>query len=285
MEVISSRNNPIVKEVRSLKEKKYRDKRGLFFIEGLRFAEEAFKSGAYVTALLLSDRIMGSPAAEKLLSEAKEKETKICWVKDGLFNELSDTETPQGIMAVVRNRSYSLEDIFMGKNASESEASVNGNANETIGDNTVIVILDSVQDPGNMGTIIRTADAAGINGIIASKGCVDPYNPKVLRSTMGSIFHVPLCHGIDMGDALRMAKAKGMKIFASHLEGKIYHFEADFKGSLAIVIGNEASGISRDAFLAADVLVKIPMLGKAESLNASVAAGILMYEAVRQRFH
>ena len=134
-----------------------------------------------------------------------------------------------------------------------------------------------------MGTIIRTADAGGFNAVIATKGCVDFYNPKVLRSTMGSIFHIPVVCCDKLSSIVNHLKSKGIKIYASHLQGIENYYNMNIAYNSAFIIGNEANGISKENTLLADVLVKIPMLGKAESLNASVAAGILIYETVRQR--
>lgn len=177
--------------------------------------------------------------------------------------------------------SYSLRDIIdnLGNISENSNISCNISYNIT----TNIVILDSIQDPGNMGTIIRTADAAGFRGIIISKGCVDPYNPKVLRTTMGSIFHIPLHLCDNLKKTLTEIKASNIRIYATHLKGSKNYYETDMTGNVAIIIGNEANGISNESQLMADELIRIPMPGKAESLNASVAAGLLMYESLRQR--
>jgi TrmH family RNA methyltransferase len=150
-----------------------------------------------------------------------------------------------------------------------------------IGDG-LLVLLDNIRDPGNMGTIIRTADAAGCAGVVVSDGCADIYNPKVLRSTMGSIFHLPVCHGGSITEMMQLIKQRGFLLCASHLEGSVSIYEADLSGNTALIIGSEAEGISGETAAKADLLVKIPMAGRAESLNASVAAGIMMFEAMRQ---
>jgi TrmH family RNA methyltransferase len=149
-------------------------------------------------------------------------------------------------------------------------------------ENPFIVLLDSIQDPGNMGTIIRTADAAGFDGVIALNGCVDIYNPKVLRATMGSIFHIAIADHADMAETMSMIRKNGLKTFAAHLRGDKSIYEADMCAGGVILIGNEANGLSDELTLCADELVKIPMPGKAESLNASIASALFMYEMVRQ---
>ncbi len=260
---ITSGQNPVIKEIRALANRKYRDEKKLYFIEGIRFVEEALREKAEIDKILLSERLSCSKAGEEILAGVRAAGYNTFLLPEKLFKEISDTESPQGIMAVLKARRHDLNDI--------------------IGDINCLLILESVQDPGNLGTIIRTADAGGITGIIMSKGCVDIYNPKVLRSTMGSVFRVPICISDDLAGAIDIIREKGIKVYAAHLKGKINYFEADFKGNIAVIIGNEANGISDTAAASSDMLIKIPMLGRTESLNASVAAGLLIYESVRQR--
>ncbi len=263
MNNITSINNPIIKEIKSLKLKKNREELGLFFIEGLRFVSEALMESWHVKYVLMSDSFASNENNSQLISIIIDKNIKSFVVTDKLFSELSETSSPQGILAVMLSQKFEVNDL--------------------IKNNSFIVILDSVQDPGNLGTIIRTADAAGAAGIIMSKGCVDLFNPKVLRSTMGSIFHLPIAVDCDLVKSIQMLKEHGIKTFAAHLSGEISYFACNLRDNCAIIVGNEANGISDDVAGTADFLVKIPMPGKAESLNASVAAGLLIYEALRQR--
>ncbi|PNT93528.1 23S rRNA (guanosine(2251)-2'-O)-methyltransferase RlmB [Clostridium thermosuccinogenes] len=263
MNIITSSQNPVVKEVKSLKIRKHRDEKGLFFIEGTRFVEEALKEKAGICKIVITDAFHSNPANGELLNRIKSAGYETYILSDRLFREISDTENPQGILAVIRRKTYSLEDILSGS--------------------SFLLILDSLQDPGNLGTIIRTADAAGVDGVILSKGSVDLYNPKVLRSTMGSVFHVPALYADDLTKAIGIVKSAGFKVYAAHLKGKTSYFNVDLKKNIAVIIGNEANGIREEVAEQADMLVKIPMSGKAESLNASVAAGLLMYEVVRSR--
>ena len=184
-------------------------------------------------------------------------------IPDSLFDSISDTQTPQGILAVLGLERKLLED-----------AALTGG---------LLVILDTIKDPGNMGTIIRTADAAGCAGVIVPDGCVDVFNPKVLRSSMGSVFHVPIYHCSSIAEAMNTARTHGFVLYASHLEGSISVYEANLTGQVALIIGSEAEGIGADAAENADLLIRIPMEGRAESLNASVAAGVLIFEAMRQK--
>jgi TrmH family RNA methyltransferase len=301
MKFISSSNNTLIREVKSLKVKKNRQSKGLFFVEGVRIIEEALVSNAQVKNIFISDETtsvendirdenytrdrkgmrveeyikkMKNDRMAAILSTADYHGCEICAIPERLFREISDTETPQGILAVVKMNNYSLKDII-------SNSLIHG----IVKNKGNIVVLDGIQDPGNMGTIIRTADAAGFSGIIVSKGCVDPYNPKVLRSTMGSIFHIPTYSCTNLIETLVEIKNNDIRVYAAHLEGSRNYYNVDMTGNVAIVIGNEANGISSEAASMADEFIKIPMPGRVESLNASVAAGILMYEPLRQKIN
>lgn len=180
-------------------------------------------------------------------------------VSPAVFAQMSDTVTPQGILCVAERPDYQLPDILRKKELS-------------------LLVLEDVQDPGNVGTMLRTAEAAGVDAVIFSKGCVDAFSPKVVRSTMGAIFRLPFFVAEDFPGELRTLKEAGIRFYAAHLQGtKDYHEEC-FSGRTAILIGNESRGLTKETSALADVLVKIPMLGEVESLNASVAAALLMYE-------
>ena len=264
MNFISSAQNPIIKEIKALKEKKYRDRKGLYFIEGIRFIEEALKEKELINKVLVSEKITEVKGGSEILKQLEEADSRnVYTVPDKLYLEVTDTENPQGILAVMSKKSVGIESVYDDKN--------------------FFVVLDSIQDPGNMGTIIRTADAAGATAVIVSKGCVDVYNPKVLRSTMGSIFHIPICYCENILEGLQSLKEKGITLCAAHLDGEKSYFDLNNKDNIAVIIGNEANGISDSVAAISDELVKIPMEGKSESLNASVAAGLLIYEVLRCR--
>jgi len=265
MNIISSSKNPVIKEVKSLKNRKSREEKKLFFIEGIKITEEALKENAEIVRVIVSEEFVSREDSVHLMKTIESRGCKCFILPEKLFKEISDTETPQGIMAVLRTRHFGIDEI--------------------VRENASLVILDAVQDPGNMGTIIRTADAAGFDGIIMSKGCVDVYNPKVIRATMGSIFRVPFNFSENLTDTIRILKSKDIRVIAAHLKGDKNYFELDMDGNIAVVIGNEANGISDDVTVLADELVRIPMVGRTESLNASVAAGLLMYEVLRQRWN
>lgn len=259
--VITSSQNSIIKHVKSLHEKSKRDKLNQFFIEGYRIVKDALENNADIEFIVVSDEYKSNDI-DKWVNDLIN--IKVYYVSKELFKEICDTENPQGIIAVINKKIIHTNDILNFENA-------------------FLVILDNVQDPGNMGTIIRTADAAGASGIIVSKGCVDIYNPKVLRSTMGSIFHLPIIKVDELNNIIDELKQNDFEIFAAHLGGKNNHFDVDMKKKCGIVIGNEANGIS-DEVANKCTLIKIPMPGKAESLNAAISAGIIIYEYVRQKF-
>lgn len=250
---IDSVHNKVIKEINALKNKKDRDKRGLFILEGERLISE-----------ITNDWEIKYIAAAESYTGKKAYSEHIYNMSDSLFEKISDTVNPQGIMAVCRIKEYKL---------SQAE----------YGENPFYVILENVMDPGNMGTIIRTADAAGVDGIFLSKGCVDIYNPKVIRATMGSVFHLPIYRNVNAIEVVKKLNDEGITTIAAHLKGSTTPYDVDLKKGCAIIIGNEANGLSDELSNEAERLVKIPMQGKAESMNAGIAAGILIYEAVRQR--
>ena len=186
-------------------------------------------------------------------------------VRDSVFQSMSDTNTPQGILAEVYQTATTEDDLFAGDAA------------------PFLLIIERLQDPGNLGTIIRTAEGAGVTGIILSADTVDIYNPKVIRSTMGSVFRVPFFYTDDLEQTVLDLKARGIRVFAAHLAGKNNYEQEDYTGNTAFLIGNEGNGLTEKLSNMADTWVKIPMAGKVESLNAAIAASILMFETARQR--
>lgn len=262
MEIIRSRENKFLKHGKKLNIRKFRQKDNEFLIEGIRFVEEAVFSGAHIKYCLLSESLKGDRVS-KLMDNMKSKNIDVYMVEDELIDEICDTKTPQGIAAVVERHEESADDI--------------------INRGTLLLIVDRIQDPGNLGTIIRTAHAAGVSGIILSNGTVDPYSPKVLRSTMGSIFNVPFTEFHDLPEIITKIKELGFKVYGSSLNGSIPYYDEVYSSKTAIIVGNEANGIDNEVIAQSDSLIKIPMPGGAESLNASVACGILLFEVARQR--
>jgi TrmH family RNA methyltransferase len=258
VESISSRDNSVIKEVRKLKERKHREEKRQFLVEGLRFVSEALGSDFEVSCLFLSEEMAERWGTLGIEGKAR-KSAKTYILTERVFREISFTEHPQGIAAVVelKERAPEKKEGFY-------------------------ILADRVQDPGNLGTIIRSAHASGALGVMLTKGTVDVYNDKVLRSTMGSIFHVPVIEDRDLG-YLKALRGEGFRLVVSSLETDYDFFQADLTGRVIIAVGNEGAGISRELMDMADVRVKIPMPGGAESLNVSAAASIMMFEVVRQK--
>lgn len=185
-------------------------------------------------------------------------------ISDAVCRHLSDTRTPQGVTALVKKQETPLEEILARD------------------ENPCLFLLENLQDPGNMGTILRTSEGAGVSGIIINRESVDPYNPKVIRSTMGAIFRMPFVVVDAFEDVLRRLKEAGVRTFAAHLDGEDF-YRQDYRGGCAFFIGNEGNGLSEELAARADGRIRIPMKGQVESLNAAVAATVLMYETLRQR--
>ena len=225
----------------------------------------------------------------EMISRIPAGTTRVLDVRADRFAGISDTKSPQGIIAVVRKKRYTLADI-LGLPGQQGEVP-GGAGREECGNDRItgrraaplIIALENLQDPGNAGTILRTAEAAGVSGVILTEGSVDLYNPKVTRSTMGCIFRMPHLVVKSMDELLPELRAAGITTYAAHLRGSRSHFEGNYTGGTAFFIGNESRGLSDELSKKLDVLMKIPMSGKVESLNAAMAAGILMYEAKRQR--
>lgn len=256
--MITSTSNQRVKELLQLQKKsKVRNQAGVFLAEGSRMVLEAPK--ARVKKVYVSESYF-----KKHEKDLKGKGLVVEVFSDTVFAYVSDTKTPQGILAVVRQMDYTLEGILKTKNPH-------------------VLVLDNLQDPGNVGTIFRTAEAAGVTGILMSKDCVDIYNPKTIRSTMGAIYRMPFVYLEDVVEGISQLKAHGLKVYAAHLDGKKAYDQEDYKMGTAFLIGNEGNGLREEVADTADTWVQIPMAGQVESLNAAVAATVLMFEVSRQR--
>ncbi len=260
MQVITSKDNEIIKNIRKLKEKKYRDSSNEFIIEGVKLIEEAIEENVKIKKIVVCEECLEDKCLDqKLLYKIAKYDCM--YVSSKVFGLLTDVVNPQGMLAVIEKQS--------------SEDKINYN-------DDIIIVLDGIQDPGNLGTILRTVDSAGLSQIILSKTSVDAYNPKVVRSTMGAIFRVKIIEAENLVETLKNIKKHKFKVVATSLAGSesIYKMDYDKK---VIVIGNEAKGVSKEILNVSDAKIKIPMLGKTESLNASVATGIIIYEYVRRK--
>lgn len=258
--VITSKDNEQIKHIRKLKEKKYRDEYNEYVIEGVKLIKEAILEEADIKTIVACDDCVKNEEIDPKLMYEIAKHNCI-YVEEKVFNSISDVQNPQGLLAVM----------------SKAEEEENIDYSEDI-----IVVLDDIQDPGNLGTILRTVDSIGLKQIIVSKKSGDVYNPKVVRSTMGAILRVNVIESENLVNTLKLLKKHKFEIVATSLQTDQSIYDIEYKKKV-IVIGNEANGVSDAVLEMADKKVKIPMLGKTESLNAAVATGIITYEYVRQK--
>lgn len=256
--MITATSNKCIKWLVSITEKaKERRKEQAFVVEGGKMFEEADEK--YIREVYVSESyIEKNGISDKLQRVGFET------VSDEVFKKISDTKAPQGILCVMNQYKYALEDLL----------------NK---DNPVLVLLEDIQDPGNLGTILRTGEGAGIDGVIMTKDTVDIYNPKTIRATMGSIYRMPFLYVDSLQEVIGKLQEKGILVYAAHLKGNEYYDNFDFKKGTAFLIGNEGNGLKKETADLADAYLKIPMEGKVESLNAAIATSLLMYETYRQR--
>ena len=256
--MITATSNKRIKWLVSITEKaKERRKEQAFVVEGGKMFEEADEK--YIREVYVSESyIEKNGISDKLQRVGFET------VSDEVFKKISDTKAPQGILCVMNQYKYALEDLL----------------NK---DNPVLVLLEDIQDPGNLGTILRTGEGAGIDGVIMTKDTVDIYNPKTIRATMGSIYRMPFLYVDSLSEVIGKLQEKGILVYAAHLKGNEYYDNFDFKKGTAFLIGNEGNGLKKETADLADAYLKIPMEGKVESLNAAIATSLLMYETYRQR--
>ena len=260
MQVITSKDNELVKHIRKLKDKKYRDESNEFIIEGTNLIEEAVKEKAKIKKVIIcEDTTKTYELPTNIRLEIAKYEC--IYVSEKIFNLITQVTNPQGIMAIVE------------KAAKEDEIDYTQD---------LIVMLDDIQDPGNLGTILRTIDSIGLKQIIVSKETADAFNPKVVRSTMGAIFRIKIIESENLIDTIKNIKKHHFKLIVTSLQTDNTIYDINYNKKI-IVIGNEGNGVSKEIQDMADEKIKIPMLGKTESLNASVATGIVLYEYVRQK--
>ena len=284
--MITSTSSSQVKHIVNLQKKsKLRKEEKQFVVEGIKMVSEAPKDRLVKVYISETFKADNEEFLKKMNYEAVGKDV-LEIVSDNVFVRMSDTQTPQGIMAVVKMSDVCIEDMFEKDNYTDSK----DDGADKVEDNTVdakkqplLLILENLQDPGNLGTMVRMAEGAGVTGIIMSSNTVDIYNPKTIRSTMGSLYRVPVIYVDDICKAVDECKEKGVKVYAAHLKGTDNYNQKDYAQPTAFMIGNEGNGLSDRLTQKADELVRIPMQGKVESLNAAIACTILTYEVVRQR--
>lgn len=267
--MITSLSNSRVKNVTALNRKaKERRSQGRYVVEGVRMFLEAPEEEIEEIYLSrsLEENLRKHPHENSHASSCLKKLEELSYetVSDEVFARMSDTEAPQGVLCVMKQKNASEAEIFTGEAP-------------------LLMVLEDIQDPGNLGTILRTAEGAGVRGILMSPGCADIYNPKTIRSTMGSIYRVPFVRVSCLTETAARLKEKGIRLYAAHLQGSVPYTEPDYRDGTAFLIGNEGNGLKPETAALADGRIRIPMAGRVESLNAAMAAGILMYEAARQR--
>ncbi|MDD6614929.1 MAG: RNA methyltransferase [Lachnospiraceae bacterium] len=258
--MITSTSNQQVKNLIQLQKKaKVRNEQDVFLVEGMKMYEEAPRERLVQTFMSESFyRRYTEKGSRKL------RDDQVTVLSDSVFAAVSDTRTPQGVLCLIRQYHYRPDDL-------------------TKADCPLLIVLENLQDPGNLGTIVRTAEGAGVTGILLTNESVDIYNPKVIRSTMGSVYRMPFYYTDSLSEMVSHLKKQGIRFYAAHLQGAVPYDRPSYSEPSAFMIGNESRGLSDAAAGAADACVKIPMCGNVESLNAGIASAILMYEAARQR--
>ena len=257
--LITSKDNETIKHIRKLKEKKYRDEYGEYIVEGIKLINEAIEEKQNVKTIIVCDNCDKEAINQNSMYEVAKH--NCVYVDEKVFNTITEVKNPQGILAVVEKQN--------------KEKQINFNED-------IIVVLDDIQDPGNLGTILRTVDSVGVSQIIVSKKSGDVYNSKVVRSTMGAIFRVNVIESENLKDTIKEIKKHKYNVISTSLDAEKSLYDINLNKAV-IVIGNEANGVSKEIQELSDTKIKIPMLGKTESLNASVATGIVLYEYVRQK--
>jgi TrmH family RNA methyltransferase len=256
---ITSIHNPKIKLWSQLLTKRGREAQGKFILEGVHLIREALQANIEIEVMLFSLE-KGYPSE---LPELNDLVCEVIGVSDAVLAKCSDTQTPQGVLAVALKPMYLKEQLW-----EQAEG--------------LVVVIDGLQDPGNLGTIIRSADAVGATGIVLGRGTVDLYNPKTIRSTMGSLFHLPILE-YELHELLPLAREKGIQLVSTSLQAEQSCYELDLTKATWFIVGNEGSGVSAELQPYVSQQTIIPMLGKAESLNVAMAATVLLFEAGRQR--
>ena len=260
---ISSRDNSLLRRARAVRDGKIDE---LIFVEGLRLGEEALSSKLEIEAVIYSDQIARKDRAASLIQHLNRVTTTSAEVSEKLLASISYTKTPQGIV-VLATRPTNDESSFASKQPKSA----------------LLVVLHEINNPVNVGAIVRTAEAAGATGIITTTNTANPFSPKALRGAMGSAFRLPAWSGPSFAEAVAWCRSRKIQTVAADLSGSMTHTNVDWRKSSALIVGQESTGLSPDEVAVADAAIRIPMQGAAESLNVAVAAGVLLYEAHRQR--
>ena len=261
VEQITSRQNPLVKRAQRVR---LGDEPGHMFVEGLRLVEEVIASDISVEALIYTLDLSQQERGRELLARVSRDHVRGALVPAHVMKAICDVETPQGIVALAAQPRFEVRDLFGGSAP-------------------LVVALDRLQDPGNVGTIVRAAEAAGAGGVAATPGTAEPYGPKALRASMGSAFRLPIARRAEVGAVVEAARASGARVLAASAGEGVPYTEVDWREPALVLVGNEGAGLSVAALARADEKVSIPLAPPVESLNAGVATAILLFEAARQR--
>jgi len=262
---ITSKDNSIVKRLRSLSEPKQRKQEQAFLIEGVKMVEESLRDNLGVWTVVAAPSLT-QHHGKGVLKLAESKGIDVVWISERLMDMLSESKTPQPVMAAVRFQQHSEEGLLADKSG-------------------LIVIAHQLQDPGNLGTIIRTAEAVGASGVAVTQNTVDPFNAKAIRASMGSILRLPVIQIGDLPAFIKKCKVKGFQTAATVLTGERTHFEVDLKKPTIVILGQEGAGLPQNIMEDIDLRVRIPMANTIDSLNVATAAAVILYEAMRQRMH
>jgi TrmH family RNA methyltransferase len=260
-ELIRSRSNPLVRRLRALKQQGERE--GLALLEGPRLIEEATLSAVPIVEAAVSPRLSRSTRGQRLVRELQARGTPVRWLHEDVLDSLSEVEVSQGVLALARRPRFTEEQLFAGT--------------------PLLLVAVGLQNPGNLGGLLRTAEAAGASGAYLTRGCADPFSWKALRGSMGSAFRLPHVAGVPVEDVLRRLRARGVEAVATATGAPARYDELDLRQPAAFLLGNEGSGLPEQLLRRVERQVSIPMRGAVESLNVGVAAGILLFEAARQR--
>ncbi len=262
MEMITSHQNPLIKRIRRIRQKKYRQRERTFFIEGLRLVLSAIESQAEIERLVYSPDLLTSDLGWQAIKSQESRGTAAVQVSSDVFRNISTRDNPIGIGALILIPECVLEDL-------------------PVNSNSIFVALVKVSDPGNLGAVIRTGEATGVNGVILVDASVDPFHPTAVKASMGSLFTIPICSVANGDVLLEWAAAKGINIAASSTRAKQSFWQVNYELPALLLDGTEKKGLSQELLAAADMAVKIPMMGKPTSLNLAVAAGLILYEMRR----
>ena len=263
--LISSAANPLVRRVRLLADRKHRRREGAFFVEGVQPVWQAVSAGLEIETLIVAPELLDGSPALGMVAEQEAQGVRVARLTRELFERLSERDGPSSLAAIVHGRLARLDDL-------------------PVRADSLLVALHEIGNPGNLGTIIRTADAAGSGGVILLGETTDPFAPTAVKASMGAVFSVPVAHARDPEEFFQWAAAHGLSVVttSAHADGDGDHWTVDYALPLALLLGSEGSGLPPDLFARGDLRVRIPMVGTAHSLNLAVAAGILLYE-VRRR--